>query len=75
MARHKCRACDGIYPDVESDGTLYFHACPEDHVIPGAGPADPPRRVPIPGRRNENVTVLPDGTVVQKAPGAGFDVV
>lgn len=28
MATLQCRTCAGIYDDVLSDGTRYFHACP-----------------------------------------------
>lgn len=24
----QCKTCNGTYPDVQADGTRYFHACP-----------------------------------------------
>ncbi len=28
----KCKACGGVYADVQADGTQYFHACPPLNV-------------------------------------------
>lgn len=49
MARWRCQSCGGTYSDTQRDGTLYFHACPPDHIDERG------ERVPIPNRRDENI--------------------
>jgi hypothetical protein len=33
----ECNVCGGRYPDVQRDGTQYFHACPKSRAV-DAGP-------------------------------------
>ena len=33
MAEFVCNACDGVFPDVLTDGTRYFHACPPERFV------------------------------------------
>lgn len=64
--RHQleCLACHGVYWDLLTDGTAYYHVCPEHRAVDrGLDPTDPDRQkrlielVPIANRRNENVLV------------------
>jgi hypothetical protein len=75
----KCNTCGGVYPSVQGDGTLYFHACPTDKVTTpavvdaGTGKVTTPEvRTPFANPRDENIVVNPDtGKATMKSAGAG----
>lgn len=66
MSLFKCRACHGVYHDVQRDGTLYFHTCP---------PLPPDKHGIVrerPNRRDENIANDRRGRAVGiRAEGAG----
>lgn len=61
----RCRSCGGVYPAVQPDGMLYFHACPP--VVDASG-----QLRERPDKRDENpapgilrrIAAPADGTVV-----------
>lgn len=76
----QCNACGGIYRPVQTDGSLYFHACPDRKIVgtQAAPTKDNPLATaaifgPIVNRRDENVHVDPDTRKVSmKSEGAGI---
>lgn len=47
--RFSCNSCQGVYSDVQADGSIYFHACP---------PLPPDKKGNVPDRadwRDENL--------------------
>lgn len=63
MARWRCINCEGIYSDVDSRGSAYYHVCPPGRVLVG----DVVTPYPVRARRDENVAN--GGTI--KAEGRG----
>lgn len=65
MSRYRCNACAGEYDDVQADGTLYAHVCPEQRVVdstPEELLAGKPavQLVAIANRRDETLRVIRD---------------
>src|SRR5260370_30353045 len=76
MAQMKCNVCGGTYQSKLPDGSLYFHACPEQRnplyqPLPTLPLFDPRQTLPQAGARNENLKpalVEIGGTIYSVAP-------
>lgn len=64
--RFECNQCHGVYQDVQADGAIYFHACPEPRLDKKGRP------VPRVGGRDENIATNHAGSVTGiRLEGAG----
>jgi hypothetical protein len=73
MATVKCLSCGATYDTVQSDGNIYFHACPPDKVTTpavfdatGTKLVSAEVRTPIANPRNENIR--PDLVYIEGKP-------